>query len=84
MPSTPDDATTYILKVNDSDKSLFRILEALQEFGSVGHSVSFKIDDESFGFDGDGADKIYNIEVVEPGNMTAQDNQYKAFIKKSR
>lgn len=55
------DADTYVLKVNDSDKSLWNTLEYLKKCGSDGHSVSFKIDDQNFGFDGDGADKIYEL-----------------------
>jgi hypothetical protein len=87
MPSIPKDATTYILKVNDGDKSLFRILEALQDLGSRGSSRSVDIEDVGkFGFDGDGADKIYNIEIVESSEITAQDNKnrYRKFINKAR
>lgn len=54
---------TYTLKVNDGEGALLTLLNALKDWSSQGHSVSFKIDDQSFGFDGDGADKIYSIEV---------------------
>ena len=54
---------TYTLRVIDHDKSLLKILEYLQKCSLEGHSVGFKIDDESFGLDGDGADKIIDLKV---------------------
>jgi hypothetical protein len=52
----------YTLGVKDSDGSLWRLLEYLKKCGDDGHSVSFTIDDQSFGFDGDGSDKIVTMD----------------------
>jgi hypothetical protein len=52
----------YTLGVSDSDGALWRLLDYLKKCGDDGHSVSFKIDDQSFGFDGDGADKIVTMD----------------------
>lgn len=52
----------YTLGVWDDDGALWRLLEFLSKSSLEGHSVSFTIDDQSFGFDGDGADKIITLD----------------------
>ena len=44
-------------------ESILKLLEYLKHCGQIGHSVDFKIDDTTFGFDGDGADKISFIKL---------------------
>lgn len=58
--------TTYTLRAIDQDGSLMNLLKYLQEQGNIGHSVSFKIDDKDFGWDGDGSDKILDMKIVKP------------------
>lgn len=53
----------YTLEVSDYDQALLKLLNFLKKCGDEGHSVSFQIDDERFGFDGDGSDKIVDITV---------------------
>lgn len=52
---------TYTLTVKDGDNSLWSLLEYIKKCGDDGHSISFTIDDQMFGFDGDGADKILTL-----------------------
>lgn len=66
--AVPDDAQTYTLKVNDKDGSLLKLLEGVKYLGDVGSSRSIMIEDmdegkNKFSFDGDGADKIYDIQT---------------------
>lgn len=43
-----------------------RILEKFKSMGDAGHSESFDLDGEQFGFDGDGSAKLYSIWHVKP------------------
>jgi hypothetical protein len=76
--TVPDDATTYTLKVNDGDKSLLKLLQAIQKLGAEGSSRSISIEDfegpNKFGFDGDGADKIYDIQTGDGETIEADEN----------
>lgn len=48
---------------NDAADTLVKVLKMFRDFGEWGHSVSFKIEGKSFGFDGDGEMKIGSISV---------------------
>lgn len=54
---------------NDPENSLLRLLECIKKTGNVGHSFSIVVDPEDQGekffWDGDGADRIDQVEVVE-------------------
>lgn len=62
--SALDDRKAIIIVCsNYAFESLMHLLSYLKECGDRGHSVSIPVDDRVFGFDGDGADKIYDLEV---------------------
>lgn len=42
---------------------LVPMLKYLEYCGDIGHSVSFSVDDKKFFFDGDGADKFFQLIV---------------------
>ena len=48
-----------------SAKSLIKVLVKMAELGNGGHSYSILINDDSFGFDGDGSDHISSINGID-------------------
>lgn len=48
-----------------SAKSLIKVLVKMAKLGNGGHSYSILINDDSFGFDGDGADHISSINGID-------------------
>jgi len=57
----------YTLTVKDTDKNLIELLEYIKGIGNAGHSFEILVDPDdkdytkSFGWDGDGSDKIFDI-----------------------
>lgn len=55
--------------LDDDDKNLENLLNAIKEQSGTGHGLSIKLDEgnpdknQNFYFDGDGSDRIYEIEV---------------------
>ena len=48
---------------NDAAHVMVKLLRLLSEFGSIGHSVTIKVEDRLYGFDGDGEAKLGFIKV---------------------
>ena len=59
----------YNIRCVDQEGTLNKILEAIKTLGSIGHSCQVVIDpnteeEQSFYYDGDGSDRILDIEIV--------------------
>ena len=59
---------TITIYLNDNDGNLENLLNAIEEQTSGGHCLSITLDqgkekNQHFCFDGDGSDRIYEIEV---------------------
>lgn len=59
---------TITIYLNDNDRNLENLLNAIEEQTSGGHCLSITLDqgkekNQHFCFDGDGWDRIYEIEV---------------------
>jgi len=68
--SSKDEMDLITIECNDTEGSLLKLLKCIQECGNAGHSFTIVVDPEEienldkrkFGWDGDGSDKIMNIE----------------------
>lgn len=63
-----DDLKTITITCRDHDNKLFKLIEYIKKSGNVGHSFSIIVDPEGDGtkkfyWDGDGSDRINDIEV---------------------
>ena len=58
------------LSISDSEGQINELLSTIQHYTSIGHSFKVTVDpgdseyERSFYIDGDGLDKIFNIEVI--------------------
>lgn len=62
------DNKTITIYLDDDDSHLEEILNAIKDQSSPGHCLSIMLDNgkeknQNFQFDGDGSDRIYEIEV---------------------
>lgn len=70
----PDEnLTIYKIKARDSEETIKRLIEHIGKLGNVGHSFSIVVDPdatkeegkETFGWDGDGSDRIESVEILQ-------------------
>ena len=58
------------LSISDSEGQINKLLSTIQHYTSIGHSFKVVVDpddseyERSFYIDGDGSDKIFDIEVI--------------------
>lgn len=62
-------------------KNLLKLIRSLKKIGDGGHSFSVQINNKSFSWDGDGNDRVEEINDIDLGSGTKTfDNNYKSII----
>lgn len=62
-------------------KNLLKLIRSLKKLGDGGHSFSVEINDKSFSWDGDGSDRVEEINDIDLGSGTKTfDKNYKSII----
>lgn len=62
-------------------KNLLKLIRSLKKLGDGGHSFSVQINNKSFSWDGDGNDRVEEINDIDLGSGTKTfDNNYKSII----
>lgn len=62
-------------------KNLLKLIRSLKKLGDGGHSFSVEINDKSFSWDGDGNDRVEEINDIDLGSGTKTfDNNYRSII----
>lgn len=61
-------------------KNLLRFIRHLKAFGDCGHSFGVRINGKMFSWDGDGSDRVVEINDVDCGNGIEFDKHYKEYF----
>ncbi len=62
-------------------KNILKLIRSLKKLGDGGHSFSVEINNKSFSWDGDGSDRVEEINDIDLGSGTKTfDNNYKSII----